>query len=145
VSVLADFFCGCETQLGIFAPRDYLVALFPDLAVAKKAERSLLDAGFPEDQVIAASGQDVVLLAKEHARHSGLGTLLMQQLSRMFETEEVYADHDFKLCSHGAGFLAVHTPNGPAKHKAWMLIEPADPIVARHYSLRGVEHFKGET
>ena len=105
----------------------------------------MLDAGFPEDEVIAVPGADVVKLVKEHASHSGLGSLLMQELSRMFETEEVYADHDRKLAARGAGFLAVHAPNESSKQKAWKLIEPANPIVARHYSLGGVEHLLGET
>lgn len=145
MSVLAEFFKGSANQMGIFAPRGYVVALFPDLIAATKAERNLLDAGFPPDEVIAVSGEDVVALVKEHASHSGVGTFLMQGLSRMFETEEVYADHDFKLASEGAGFLAVHAASDAQKHRAWKLIEPANPIVARHYSLVGVEHFKGET
>lgn len=145
MSVLAEFFKGSETQMGIFAPRGYVVALFPDLHAAEKAERNLVDAGFPADEVIAVAGEDVVNLVKEEASHSGVGTFLMQGLSRMFETEEVYADHDFKLASHGAGFLAVHAASDAKKHEAWKLIEPADPIVARHYSMLGVEHFKGET
>lgn len=145
MSVLAEFFKGSETQMGVFAPRDYLVALFPDLNAAAKAERNLLDGGFPPDEVIAVPGEDVVNLVKEEANHSGVGTLVMQGLSRMLETEEVYVDHDFKLASDGAGFLAVHAPGDTKKHEAWKLIEPANPIVARHYSLKGVDHLKGET
>jgi hypothetical protein len=145
VSILTEFFKGSETQMGIFAPRGYVIALFPDLAAAAKAERNLLNGGFPPDEVVAVPGEDVVHLIKEEASHSGVGTFLMQGLSRMFETEEVYADHDFKLASQGAGFLAVHAASDAKKHQAWKLIEPANPIVARHYSLLGVEHFKGET
>jgi hypothetical protein len=145
LTALAEFFRGADTHLGIFSPRSHLIALFPDLAGAQRAERNLLDAGFPEDEVIAAPGEAVVELVKEHAQHSGVGTFLMQQLSRMFETEEVYADHDFTLASRGAGFLAVHAHGEAVKQKAWKLIEPANPTVARHYTLGGVEHLKGET
>jgi len=145
VSVLSSFFHGGDTQLGIFAPRDHLIALFQDSQTAHKTERVLLNAGFPDDEVIAVAGEDVIDLLKDHAKHSGLGTLLMQELSRMFETEEVYADHDFKLASRGAGFLAVYAPTKHRKDEAWRLIEPENPIVARHYSLGGVEHMRGET
>jgi hypothetical protein len=31
------------------------------------------------------------------------------------------------------------------KREAWRLIEPSNPIVARHYSMTGVDHLKGET
>ena len=95
--------------------------------------------------MISVPGEDVVDLLKDHAKHSGLGTLLMQELSRMFETEEVYADHDLMLASRGAGFLAVYAPNKHRKEEIWRLIEPVNPIVARHYSLGGVEHLTGET
>lgn len=145
MTVLAEFFKGAENQMGIFAPLGYLVALFPDLGAARRAERNLLDAGFHQEEVISVPGEDVVRLANEHARHSGLGSLLMQGLSRMFETEEVYADHDFKLASQGAGFLAVHVASNVRKKQAWNLIEPVHPLVARHYSHIGVEHFAGET
>jgi hypothetical protein len=145
LSALAAFFRGADTHLGIFSPRGHLIALFQDLTGAQKAERDLIDAGFPENEVIAAPGEAVVELVKEHAKHSGVGTFVMQGLSRLFETEEVYADHDFKLASRGAGFLAVHVHGEIAKHKAWKLIEPSDPTVARYYSLGGVEHLAGET
>src|SRR5665213_2999919 len=145
MSALAEFFKGSETQMGIFAPRGYVVALFPDLHAAEKAERNLIDAGFSPDEVIAVAGEDVVSLVKDEASHSGIGTFLMQGLSRMFETEEVYVDHDFKLASHGAGFLAVHAAGDAQIHDAWKLIEASYPLVARHYSMLGVEHFKGES
>src|SRR5690242_20378078 len=111
--------------MGIFAPRDHLIALLPDSRAANKAERILLDAGFPDGEVIAVPGEDVVDLLKDPAKHSGLGTLLRQELSRMFETEEVYADHDFMLAARGAGFLAVYAPNKYRKQEAWRLIEAA--------------------
>ena len=145
MSVLVDFFNGSETRWGIFCPNHYLIVLFPDLAAAQKAERNLLNAGFPRNELIAASGEDVVDYVKKHARHSGVGTLVMQGLSRMFETEEVYADHDLELASAGAGFFAVYAPSKFRKQAAWKLIEPAGPIVARYYSLGGVEHLAGET
>ena len=36
MSVLADFFKGADTQLGIFAPRGHLVALFPNFLPRKR-------------------------------------------------------------------------------------------------------------
>ena len=139
-----EFFFVAPIRRGVFS-RNYLIALFPDLSGAALAERSLCSAGFPRDEVVAVPGDDVVNFTKEHAEHSGLGTLLMQALSRMFETEEVYADHDVKLASRGAGFLAVHAPDDAKKHAAWAIIQPLEPIVARHYTNLGVEHLKGET
>jgi hypothetical protein len=143
-STLAGFFKGSDTKFGIFYPTDYVVAVFPDLAAARRAEHALGFAGFAEDDVISVPGSEVVRFAEEHLQNSSLWGMLMQQLSRMFATEEVYADRDLKLAEGGAAFLAVYCPNEPRKNEAWEIIETHAPIVARHYALDGVEHFKGE-
>jgi len=41
--------------------------------------------------------------------------------------------------------LAVHCPDERTKKAAWRLIAPTDPLVARHYSIGGIEHLAGET
>ena len=43
----------------------------------------------------------------------------------------------------GAGFLAVHAASNVKKHQAWKLIDPPNPIVARHYSLDGRRALQG--
>jgi hypothetical protein len=143
-STLAGFFKGSDTKFGIFYPTDYLVAVFPDMVAARRAEHALRFAGFGEDDVISVPGSDVVRFAEDHLQNSSLWGLLMQQLSRMFATEEVYADRDLKLAEGGAAFLAVYCPQEVRKNEAWEIIEASGPIVARHYALDGVEHFKGE-
>ena len=143
-SALTTFFKGSDTKFGIFYPTDYLVAVFPDMASAQQAAKALGFGGFLEEDVTAVPGDEVTRFANDHLKNSSLWGMLMQQLSRMFATEEVYTDHDLKLAADGGAFLAAYCPNEKRKHEAWALIEPCGPLVARHYALTGVEHFKGE-
>jgi len=143
-SVLTTFFKGPETQFGIFYPTGYLMAVFPHLATARRAEDALRSGGFLPDDVIAVPGEEVVRFAEEHLKNTGLWGLLMQQLSRMFATEEIYEDYDLKLAEGGAAFLAAHCPKEERKNEAWELIKPFEPLKARHYALDGIQHFAGE-
>jgi hypothetical protein len=143
-STLTTFFKGSDTQFGIFYPTDYIVAVFPDIATARRAEHALGFGGFLDDDVITVPGEEVVRFAEDHLQNSSLWGMLMRQLSRMFATEEVYADHDLKLARGGAAFLAAYCPTGKRKAEAWAIIEPFGPMVARHYALDGIEHFRGE-
>jgi hypothetical protein len=142
MSTLSTFFKGSETHLGVFYPRDYLIAAFPDLQAARDAEKRLLGAGFAADEVTAVAGDE---LRSEHAKHHSFFELFMQSLSRFFQTEEAYADRDVELAARGAGFLLVYCPSEDLKHRAWRLVEAGHPLVARHYALTGIEHLAGES
>jgi hypothetical protein len=144
METLTKFFKGHDTKFGIFYPTDYLVAIFPDMATAVRAEHALGFANCREEDVIAVPGPEVIRFYDEHLNDTGLLQLLMQQLSRLFATEEVYLDHDVKLARQGAAFLAVYTPTEDCMNQAWAAIEPLKPIAARRYALGGVHHLAGE-
>jgi hypothetical protein len=145
MSTLSGFFKGSDTHFGIFYPRDYLIAVFPDIDAARIAERRLFDSGFAHEDVAAVPGEDMVDLAAEHARNHGLWALVMQMLSRMFQTEEVYTNRDLELALKGAAFVMVYCPTENRKRKAWQFVESAHPMMARHYSFGGIEHLVGES
>jgi len=142
MSTLSSFFKGSERHLGVFYPRHYMIAVFQDLKAARAAEEGLFNAGFAPEDVAAVPGEQV---AAEHVMNNGLIAMFMQGLSRMFQTEETYADHDVELALRGAAFLMVYCPSDQRKQQAWLLIEPARPLMARHYALAGIEHLAGET
>jgi hypothetical protein len=145
MSRLANFFHGSETQFGIFYPRGYLVAIFPDYHAAELAERQVRNSGIPESEVIAVPGQDVVDWTEENLVKKGLWGTLMQELSRLFATEEIYNRNDLEHAKQGAAFLAVHCPSDAKKDSAWNIIKGASlPLAARHYSFGGVDHLLGE-
>jgi hypothetical protein len=61
----SSFFRDADTQLGTFYPNHYLLVVFPDLAAADRAEKSLQE-GSIGYETIAASGEEMVLFAKAH-------------------------------------------------------------------------------
>ncbi len=144
MSTLATFFHGADTHLGTFYPTHYLLAAYSSLHDAGQARSSLIDAGFPADEVIAVPGNDMARLSAEHVLKDGLFGVIMRKLSRMFATEVPYTDHDLKLAAEGAGFLAVHCRDERAKERAWIHLQPTEPWVARYYAPDGLEHLVGE-
>ena len=144
---LNTFFRGSETQFGIFYPKDHLVAIFPGLDEAMVAERTLRNGGFAEDDVLAVSGEEVVLHAQEHVREEGVAELVMTEvmsaLSRLIGTEAIYADQDLAMAKQGSAFLAVRAPTEQSKLDAWKLIEHLSPLVARHYFSGGIDVLRG--
>ena len=141
MSSLAGFFKESDTQLGVFYPKHYLIAAFPNLEMAKPTAAKLRLAGFAADEVIAVGGQDVIELAKEE---SGPANFLMQALSRFFATEQMSHDRDLDLAQHGAAFVAVHCPTEKNKQEAWKVIEREAPLAARYYAGNGIEHMAGD-
>jgi hypothetical protein len=145
MSQLLTFFKGSDTRFGVFYPIEYLLAAFPNWATAQKVRRTLYDSGWPDDELVAVPGEDVVHFAQEHLKKDGLWGLLMTELSRFIHTEAPYADHDLELARQGAGFVAVHCPSEHKREAAWNLIAPSQPIVCRYYGSGAIEHFAGET
>ena len=141
MSALKEFFKESDTQLGVFYPKHYLIAVFRDFKTAQQAVAKLRLAGFAEDEAIAVAGADVLELTKEQ---TGPGNLLMQAVSRFFATEQVSHDSDVHLAERGAAFVAVHCPVAKTKDEAWQVIEAAGPLAARYYANDGIEHLAGD-
>ncbi len=145
MSRLSTFFKGADTHLGVFYPRHYLLAIFPSLIEADQAKKKLNQDGCLEEDVISASGEEVVHFAEDHRLADGPWGALMTCLSRTFGTEAAYAERDFAAAKKGAAFIAVHCANEKVKNDVWRLIEPRHPLVARYYQFGGIEHLVGES
>src|SRR5271170_3099397 len=91
---LSAFFKGRNTHLGLFYPEHYLLAVFPNLAQADRAQDKLRHSGCLEDAVICVSGEEVVHFAQDHWLQDGVSGFLMRLLSRRLGSEEAYADKD---------------------------------------------------
>src|ERR1035438_1960953 len=141
MSLFTNVFKESDTQMGVFYPNHYLIAVFRNLEAARHAVEKLRLAGFAEDEVIAAAGKDFTELAKEE---TGLGSSLMQALSRFFATEQISHDSDLDLAQHGAAFMAVHCPSEKSKNEAWNVLQPEAPLAARYYANIGIEHLAGD-
>jgi hypothetical protein len=141
MSLLTGFFKESDTQLGVFYPKHYLIAVFRDSRAARKAVEELWEAGFPGDEAIAVAGQEFVDLAKEE---TGPGNFVMQALSRFFATEQKTHDADLERAQRGAAFVAVHCRTEETMQQAWTMLQPENPLAARYYSAAGIEHLAGD-
>jgi len=141
MSLLTGFFKESDTQLGVFYPKHYLIAVFHDSRAAQKAVSELWKAGFAQDEAVAVAGQEFVDLAGEE---TGPGNFVMQALSRFFATEQKTHDADLLQAQHGAGFVAVHCVTEETKQKAWIMLQPENPLAARYYGSAGIEHLAGD-
>lgn len=144
MSRLSTFFQEEDTQFGVFYPKHYLLAVFPNFAEADCAKVKLNRSGYPSEDVISVPGEEVVHFAEDHLLKDGLWGVMMTELSRTFGTEALYADKDLAAARKGAAFVAVHCLTDDAKSEAWRILEPTHPLVARYYSMGGIEHFVGE-
>jgi hypothetical protein len=145
---LSTFFKGADTQFGVFYPKHYLVAIFPNLAEADSAKQALNRDSLLNDDAISASGEEVIEFAQDHLAKDGLWGLLMREVSRGLGTEEPYTDDDLAAAKKGAAFVAVYCPSEKLKLEAWKVLEPRRPLVARYYAFGGifdgVDHLVGE-
>ena len=141
---LSTFFKGDDTELGVFYPKNYLLAVFPSLDDACLAMAELHRRGRLEEHMIAASGEEVVRYAQEHLDKGGIWGMLMSELSRTIGTAALYADRDLAAAKEGKAFVAVLCPNEKVKAEAWKVLEPTHPLVARYYTSGGIEHLVGE-
>jgi hypothetical protein len=144
MSHLGAFFKGSDTRLGVFYPQRTLIAIFPSIDRAETAKQQLRGAGYSEDEVVAASGADLVELVHEESAKSGLFGHLITELSRFLATEATYTDRDLARAKRGAAVLAVHCGCERTKNNAWRLLAPMEPLAARYYALDGIEHLAGE-
>src|SRR5579863_8919895 len=141
MSLLTGFFKESDTQLGVFYPKHYLIAVFRDSRAAQRAVQELWATGFARDEAIAVEGQEFVDLANEE---TGPGNFVMQALSRFFGTEQKTHDADLQRAQHGAGFVAVHCVTDECKQQAWARLQPHGPLAARYYCTAGIEHLAGD-
>jgi hypothetical protein len=141
MSLLTHFFKESDTQLGIFYPNHYLLAVLWNLDTAQRAAKKLRYTGFAEDEVIAVAGRDFIELSNEE---TGVGSFLMQALSRFFATEQKSHDSDLYMARHGAAFVAVHCRTEKTKRDAWDVLRPEVPLAARYYANDGIEHLAGD-
>lgn len=138
---IAGFFHGADTTLGVFYPSHCITAVFPNYEITASTANRLRHAGFSDQDVLAATGAELIEHEEKDAR---LGHLVMQAISRLIRTEQADIDHDVEHARHGAGFLIARCPTEKSKREAWSIIKSADPLDARYYSTGAVEHLAGD-
>lgn len=138
---ITEFFHGSGTTLGVFYPSHCITAVFPNYESTESVAKKLRYAGFSEEDVLAATGAELIQF---EAQDATLGHLLMRAFSRVIRTEQADIDHDVEYARHGAGFLIARCPTETSKREAWSIIRSGDPVDARYYSTGAVEHLAGD-
>jgi hypothetical protein len=138
-SQLWHFFNGSDASFGVFYPRGHIVAIFPSLDVAKRAEAVVRNIGFKEHEVLAIAAEEMLQFLSEFELRAGLWGMLMRRLSRMFGTEEMFVDNDIRRARQGAGFLAIYSPDDAECEWIRHALEEFRPLSMQRYLASGIQ------
>ena len=72
MSRLTTFFKDADVEFGVFYPKHCLLAVYETLEEANRTRTELTQAGWRSEDVIAVSGEEVVLFAEDHLLKDGL-------------------------------------------------------------------------
>jgi hypothetical protein len=137
---LSAFFKDSRTALGsAFYPKNFVFAAFPTYELAQEAYRSLRDAGFPENEMLAATDIEVLEFFEEYRKTEGAWGTAMRGLSHLIDTEVKYIDSDIELAKAGAGFVVVHCSAEEESTRIGQTVRSFSPISMQWYRPIGVE------
>ena len=92
----STFFRESNTSLGAFYPKHYIIATFPKYPAAVEAHDALRAAGHSQEDVMLATGQEVLAFFQHFREEAGLWGVVMRYLSRLLATEVSFADQDIR-------------------------------------------------
>jgi len=138
-SELYRFLVGPKTSMGVFYPRDYIIATLPSFAIAKDAKQVLHEAGFSDSECLAVSGDSVLRFFQEVRSDTGLSGEIMSRLSRFFATEEAFVDADTEKAREGAGFLAIWCPREEEAPRIAEALSRFKPLSMQLYLTGGIQ------
>ena len=128
----ADF-KGGDTEFGIFYPTGYVLSVFPDSAAADRAVAALLAAGFARDDLVIATGAEVLVYAGELRSNRGLFSRFERFVAGLYGGEATLAEELVGLAERGHAFVAIHAPNDAATTRAAEAVHAFAPVVLRKY------------
>ena len=137
---LSAFFKDSRAALGsAFYPKNFVFAAFPSYEFAEDAYRSLRDAGFPENEMLAATGPEILEFFDEYRKNEGALGAAMRGLSHLIDTEAKYIDTDIELAKTGAGFVVIHCSAEEESARIGQTVRSFSPISMQWYRPIGVE------
>ena len=133
MGVHAADFKGGDTSFGIFYPTDYVLSVFPDVAHADRAVAALLAAGFATDDLVVATGAEVLVYAGELRGDPGMFTRFERFVAGLMGEEAALADELVGLAERGHTFVAIHAPDDAATTRAAEAVHAFAPVVLRKF------------
>jgi hypothetical protein len=137
---LARLLQDSRTWLGLFYPKHFVVAVFRSFDAAQSASRTLHNADFGDDEVLAVPGEEMLHYLKDMRARSGLWTGLAAELSRVLDTEANLADREVDLARRGAGFLLAYAPTEPGAARVSETVKPFGPLAIVWYHPYYIRH-----
>ena len=128
----ADFKHG-DTEFGIFYPTGYVLSVFPDAAQGDQAVAALLAAGFRTDDLVVATGAEVLAYSRELRAHPGLFSRFERFVASHHGGEPALADELVGLAERGHTFVAIHAPDHAATTRVSEAVRALAPVVLRKY------------
>lgn len=135
-----EFFKESDRSWGVFYPRNYIVAGYGSVERAEQVRDELIAAGFPRDDVAAASG-DFVVRELETDQEPGWLDRLKQEVASAVGTELGYVEDDLRHARQGGAFLFVYVPGDEDVLRARAVIDASSPVHARRYMSLGIERY----
>ena len=139
MSAFTTFFKESEASMGVFYPKHYIIATFHEFSSAKDAYKALRKVGYSDDDVMAATGQEMLDYFTHLGKEAGLVGAAMRPVSRFFGTEGLFSEHDIQLAKRGSGFLAVHSLTDQETKKIAETVKPFAPSSMEWYLAGGIQ------
>ena len=133
MTVHAADFKGGDTKFGIFYPTGYVLSVFPDDAHAKRAVAALLAAGFTTDDLVVATGAEVLVYSAEMRADPDLFSRFERFVAGLFGDEGTLADELVGLAESGHSFVAVHVRDEAATRRAAEAVRALAPVILRKF------------
>ena len=133
MAVHAADFKGGDTSFGIFYPTGYVLSVFPDKGQADRAVTALVAAGFANDDLVVATGAEVLVYSGELRGDLGLFSRFERFVAGLFGDEATLADELVGLAERGHAFVAIHAPDDAATKRAAEAVREFEPVVLRKF------------
>ena len=122
-----------ETSFGTFYPKNYVLAVFPDDATAARAGDALRGAGFAGDDVIVASGAQVLAHDATLNENEGWFTRLREQWAKLYTDASAGTQRLLEMARAGSAFVLAYAPEDDQQTRAADALRPLDPQWMLHY------------
>jgi hypothetical protein len=126
-------FKGGQASFGIFYPTGYVLSVFQNDANADKAAAALGRAGFTPDDMVPASGMDMLAFSNELRAVHGLFIAFERFLSERLGDEANAANELVDLADSGNAFLAVYAPDNATTARVADCARAFEPVVMRKF------------
>ena len=137
----ADFKHG-DAEFGIFYPTGYVLSVFPEAAQADSAVAALRDAGFRTDELVVASGPEVLEYSRELRADRGLYSRFRHFVSSLYGDEAPLADELVQLAERGHRFVAIYAPDSATTTRVFEAVRPFAPVVLRKFDSLSYTDFR---